>query len=377
MNIYEELGLTPIINAAGTYTSIGGSKISETTANIMIEASKSFIDIRNLQDVINNKLALLTNNEAAAICNGVASGLYICCATCISILYNKHYNYLSKREVEKTEFIVFRAHRNPYDWGLKLLNVNIVELGFPNIIMPVSEEELENSINDNTAGIFFAYSGDNGWIADGGLSLDNTVKIAKKYNIPVVVDAAAQLPPKENLWKLTKDIGATVALFSGGKDLHGPQSSGLIVGEKKFIDWFVKLNFPNYGPGRMFKTGREEILGLYNAVKEYIESDEQERLEWCEGIVQKLVDFSKSSSIFSIERSFPNEAGQPIARALILLKKNIISLENIVSKLLSMKPSVFTTLERGKLFISPTSLYEGEVEIIISHLIEIEKEIGG
>ena len=374
MNIYEHIGLNPLINAAGTYTAIGGSKISENTAKAMIDASKSFIDIRELQKNVNEKIAKLTNNEAAAICNGAASGIYICCAACISLLYNKSYNYISKENIEKSEFIVFRSHRNPYDWGLKLMNVKIVELGFPNIIMPVSEEELEANINENTAGIFFAYSGSNGWIADGELSLEKTIEIANKHKVPVIVDAAAQLPPKENLWKLTKDLGATAALFSGGKDLRGPQSSGLIVGKKYFVDWFVKLNFPNYGPGRMLKTGREEIIGLYNAIKEYMENDEEKRLKWCESEVQKLIDYSKTSLLFDISRSFPNEASQPIPRALINLKNNYITLDIIVKKLLEMSPSVFTALERGKLFISPTCLEEGEIEIIINHLQKIEKQ---
>ena len=375
MNIYESLGLKPLINAAGTYTAIGGSKMSENTANLMKEASRHFIDIRELQKAVNNELAKLTNNEAAAVCNGAASGLYICCATCVSLLYNKSYNYLSKEDIEKPEFIVFRAHRNPYDWGLKLMNVKMVELGFPNIIMPVSEEELEANINKNTAAIFFAYSGANGWIADGELSLKKTVEIASRHNIPVIVDAAAQLPPKENLWRLTRDIGATAALFSGGKELRGPQSSGLIVGKKNFIDYFVKMNFPNYGPGRMLKTGREEIIGLYNAVKEYIEEDTNKRIEWCEKEVNKLVEYSKQSELFLIERAFPNEASQPIPRALVKLKKNSIELSYVVDKLLNMSPAVFTSLERGKLFISPTCLYDGEMEIIIKHLDYIEKNL--
>ena len=99
MNIYESLGLKPLINAAGTYTAIGGSKMSENTANLMKEASRHFIDIRELQKAVNNELAKLTNNEAAAVCNGAASGLYICCATCVSLLYNKSYNYLSKEDI--------------------------------------------------------------------------------------------------------------------------------------------------------------------------------------------------------------------------------------------------------------------------------------
>lgn len=372
MSIYSDLGLTPIINAAGTYTAVGGSRMSQKTLKDMVEAAQSFIDIRSLQKKVNEKLAQITNNEAAAVCNGAASGLYLCCATCISLLYKKNYNYLSKKEIESSEFIVCRSHRNPYDWGLRLMGVTIKELGFPNIIQMATAEELEATINEKTAGIFYAYSAPNGWIADGELGLEKSIEIAKKYHIPVIVDAAAQLPKKENLWKLTRDMGADACLFSGGKDLKGPQSSGLIVGKKDFLDQFNTHNFPNYGPGRMLKTGREEIIGLLSAVEQYMAHNEDERKEYCENEVTKLIEYGTTSLLYHITRAFPNEAGQPIPRAEITLKKNLLSSQEIVDYLLSSEVSIYTVLERGKLFINPTCLEEGEMDIIIQQLQKIE-----
>ncbi len=374
MSLYKNLGLKPVINVAGTYTAIGGSRMSEKTLEDIKEASQSFIDIRMLQAAASKRLAELTQNEAAAICNGAASGIYVCCASCITLLYKKHYNYLSDQQIKESEFIVFRSHRNPYDWGLRLMGVTVREIGFPNIIQPATVEELEATINEKTAGIFYAYSAPNGWIADGELDLQTTVAIAKKYNIPVIVDAAAQLPPKENLWKLTKEYGATVALFSGGKDLKGPQSSGLIVGKKDFLDTFVEHNFPNYGPGRMLKTGREEIVGLLSAVEQYVNSDEQERLRWCEEQVQKIIAFGETSSKLTITRSYPNEAGQPIPRAEIQLADSA-KLQKIIDMLLDSSPSIFAALERGKLFVSPTCLKDGEMEVVIQALEEIQNKL--
>ncbi|MGL5955040.1 MAG: hypothetical protein ACRC0X_00320 [Brevinema sp.] len=374
MSIYHQLGVTPLINAAGTYTAVGGSRMSEKTLSHMCEAAHTFVNIRELQKAVNKRLAELTNNEAAAVCNGAASGLYICCATCITLLYNKSYNFLSKAQIEESEFIVFRAHRNPYDWGLRLMGVTVKELGFPNIIQPATIEELEASISSKTAGIFYAYSAPNGWISDGELGLEDTITIAKKYNIPVIVDAAAQLPKKENLWHITKNLGATVALFSGGKELRGPQSSGLIVGESKFLKVFVQHNFPNYGPGRMLKTGREELIGLLSAVEQYIEEDTEKRIQWCEDQVQKLIQFGSTSSLYTISYSFPNEAGQPIPRAEIKLTDSA-QLEKLVLLLAENTPSIYTTLERGRFFINPTCLYDGETEIIIHTLEKIQDKL--
>ncbi|MGL4676369.1 MAG: hypothetical protein ACRCWI_01715 [Brevinema sp.] len=371
MSLYQDLGISTFINAAGTYTAIGGSRMSKKTLADMATAAQSFVHIRELQQAVNKRLATITNNEAAAVCNGAAAGLYLCCVACMSLLYNKSYNYLSKKQIEESEFIVFRAHRNPYDWGLRLLGVSVKELGFPNIIQAATAEELEASLSEKTAGIFYAYSASKGWIADGELGLEETINIAKKYCIPVIVDAAAQLPKKENLWYITKELGATVALFSGGKELRGPQSSGLIVGSEEFLKVFVQHNFPNYGPGRMLKTGREEIVGLLSAVEQYIKEDTNERIQWCEHQIQKLVDFGNTSSLYTIVRSFPNEAGQPIPRAKITLSQG--GVVQVVEHLLEQ--SIFTALERGKLFINPTCLDEGETEIIIQALTKIQNQI--
>ncbi|VAX16632.1 hypothetical protein MNBD_IGNAVI01-2029, partial [hydrothermal vent metagenome] len=201
-----------------------------------------------------------------------------------------------------------------------------------------------------------------------------TLKVASEKNIPVIVDAAAQVPPVENLWKLTQK-GATAVLFSGGKDLRGPQSSGLIVGKKDFLATFIDINFFNYGIGRMLKTGREEIVGLLSAVEQYIAMDHNKRNKWVEDQIKKLIGFSERSRLYKIVRAFPNEAGQPMARAEILLKSSDLTLEDIVTELKNGTPSIFTFVDRGHLFINPMTLFEGEIDIIIERLTEIEEDL--
>jgi len=216
------------------------------------------------------------------------------------------------------------------------------------------------------------FSNRGGWIAEGGLDLETTLMVANEKEIPVIVDAAAQVPPVENLWKITQ-MGATAVLFSGGKDLRGPQSSGLIVGKKDFLATFTKINFFNYGIGRMLKTGREEIVGLLSAVEQYVTMDHKKRDIWVEDQINNLIEFSKSSKLYKIIRSYPNEAGQPMARAEILLKTNDITLEQLSKSLKDGSPSIFTMVALGRLFINPMTLFEGEIEVIIDRLKIIEK----
>ena len=204
------------------------------------------------------------------------------------------------------------------------------------------------------------------------MDLKSTITIADEFSIPVVVDAAAQVPPVENLWNFTQ-LGATAALFSGGKDLRGPQSSGLIVGKKEFVDTVIETNFPNYGIGRMLKTGREEIIGLLSAVEQYVTMDHKKRNQWVEEQIQKLIQFSETSDLYQIIRSFPNEAGQPMPRAEIFLTNSNHTLEEISGSLKKGSPSIFTMVDQGRLFINPMTLFEGEAELIIEQLKEIEK----
>jgi L-seryl-tRNA(Ser) seleniumtransferase len=313
----------------------------------------------------------LTKNEAACVCNGAAAGLYLSTAVCVAKKTESPFNTLPMTEIGEYEILMFAAHRNPYDWSIRQLGVQLKDIGYPNTMHVCTKDDLKYAITEKTAGIFFMFSTHRGWIVEGGLDLEATLEVAADNKIPVIVDAAAQLPPVENLWKLTQ-MGATAALFSGGKDLRGPQSSGLVVGKKDFISAFTEINFFNYGIGRMLKTGREEIVGLLSAVEQYVTMDHVERDAWVEAQIEKLIHFSITSALYEIKRSFPNEAGQPMARAEIFLKKPDLTLEKLNIFLRKGSPSIFTMVDRGRLFINPMTLFEGETEIIIEKLNEIE-----
>lgn len=268
---------------------------------------------------------------------------------------------------------MFTAHHNPYDFVLQQLGVRTKTLGYANFIEPITREALTHNITDRTAAIFF-FQAEHGWTTQGGLPFEDTVAVARMHGLPLVIDCAAQLPPKENLWKFTQ-AGATAALFSGGKDLRGPQSSGLLVGERWFLEIVTRIGFPNYGHGRMMKTGREEIVGLYWAVKEYLEDDEDARLAWADEAVAEICTALAGSRLFAAERDPFSEAGQPIARARLRLLGGIGE-QQVLDHLRAQDPPVVCGSESpGEVTVAPMCMEPEEVPIVIEALRRCERDL--
>ena len=374
-DIYNDLGVKKIINAAGTYTVLGGSRMSEKTLEDIRAAAGSFVRIRDLQAKINAEIARMTRNEAAYVTNGAAAGLYLATCAAVQRHYGKRHFYVTKPELRACNALVFKAHRNPYDYTIGQAGVQYKEIGYPNFILPVTAEDFEAAFDDNTCMVYYVWAV---WTPDGAsaIGLEDVIRIAHEHGVPVVVDAAAQLPPLENLWKFTAEMGADAALFSGGKDIRGPQSSGLMVGSRDFIADAASIGFPVYGAGRMQKVGREEQVGLYSALKQYIEMDHDARAEWCEGEVRKVIDAFAASPVFRAERSFPNEAGQPIARAWVHIVKEGVDVEAVKTALLDGDPAVFVMDDgHNNFFINPMEMYEGETETVIAQLKKLDNNL--
>lgn len=370
MNIYEELGVVPVINAAGTYTAWGGSCMSAETLSHMAQAAQQFVSIRELQAKVHEKIAQLTSNEAAYVSNGAATGLYLAVAACVERKARKPFYYLDRKQVSDYNVAVFRSHRNPYDMVIQHLGVNYSEIGFPNIILPATEADIEQTINERTVAFYFAYST---WTAPGDADLETVIRICQRHDIPVIVDAAAQLPPKENLWKFT-EMGASLVLFSGGKYLRGPQSSGLVVGRKELVDMITSIGFPNYGIGRMMKVGREELIGLYSAIKQYVQEDEAERRDWCEKQVEIMIETLSARKEIKAAYSFPNEAGQPIPRVCVQMAQPGADIEWLYKALLDGTPRILTGLENNCLFINPMTMKPDDTPIILEKITELLEE---
>jgi L-seryl-tRNA(Ser) seleniumtransferase len=205
------------------------------------------------------------------------------------------------------------------------------------------------------------------------LPLEKVIEIANRHNIPVVVDAAAQVPPTENLWKFTQ-MGAALAIFSGGKDLHGPQASGLVVGRKELIDSMRINGSPNHSIGRPMKVGKEEMVGLLTAVQLYLKRDQEGRASQDEEVVSGWCGELNQLQGVQAERSFPNEAGQPLPRAKVVIDaaKAGMSRDEVVNALRAGTPSIeVAASDTDTIYLNPMTLSDGEDQIVLDRLLEI------
>lgn len=310
MSVYTELGIRPVINAAATLTRLGGSLMPPAAGAAMMEAARSFVDLEEMQRRVGERIAELTHNEAAYVSSGAAAGITLAVAACIAGTDPKKvdgFPYLV--DVAKRNVIVHRSQRNGYDYAARQTGVTLVEVG-------ESEDEMSMAIDEKAAAVLW-FAGAH--FAEGALPLETVVLLAHRAGVPVLVDAAAQIPPISNLWHFTRDVGADIAIFSGGKGLRGPQSSGLVLGRRDLIEACRVNGSPHSSIGRPMKVGKEELAGLLAALEWSLAQDEPATLAryedsvrlWCEGLA--------GIPGVTVERGYPNEAGQPFGRALVRL----------------------------------------------------------
>jgi L-seryl-tRNA(Ser) seleniumtransferase len=309
VGVYERLGVRTVINADATLTRLGGSLMPTEVLDAMRDAAGSFVDMYELQRAVGERLAEVTRNEAAYVATGAAAGIVL--ATLAAMNDGDLPTIARMIEGEsapKDEVVIHNAHRIPYDPAIRVAGAKIVGVGDRLQTFPW---ELEAALTPRTAMVFYAAGVH---LAPGALPLAETVEIAHARGVPVVVDAAAQLPPTENLWRFTRELGADLAIFSGGKELRGPQASGLLVGSARLIAAIAVNGTPHQRLGRPMKVGKEEMIGLLAAVERYVAAAWRERAERYEATVAAwIAHFNRQPGLCAV-REFPNEAGQPTPR---------------------------------------------------------------
>jgi L-seryl-tRNA(Ser) seleniumtransferase len=271
MNFYERMGLATIVNASETYTILGGSLMDPRTLDAMTEAALSFVDLNKLITAVCRKASALTKNEAAFVTTGAAGGVVLTAAACICGDDLAKMDALpAADQFEKNEILIYKGgflDQISY-WKLaKLTGAKIVRVD-------PSLDAISQAVNEHTAAFFMFPAS---LYEKGVPTCEETIPVLKKLGVPSVVDVAAQLPPTSNLWYYTRELGANAAIFSGGKHIKGPQSTGLIVGDTELIDRCRLLASPNTRIGRAFKTGKEELAGFITALEIFVNEPEEDR----------------------------------------------------------------------------------------------------
>ncbi len=370
MTGYEALGVRPVINAFATLTRLGGSVMPPEVMSAMNEAARCFVDLPELQCRVGERIAELTHNEAAYVSSGAAAGLVLAAAACITGPNVGQVQTFPDLAGLKDEVIVHCTQRNGYDYAVRQTGARIVEIGASS---GTTRQHLEQAISARTAA-FFWFQG--AMTTAGDLPLPEVVELCHAHGIPVVVDAAAQLPPVSNLWHFTQ-MGVDLAVFSGGKDLGGPQSSGLILGRKALIEACRMHGSPNQAIGRPMKVGKEEMLGLLAAVERYLTLDHQAREEYCETTVRRWCEAFNRVAGLTARRTFPNEAGQPLPRCYLEVDSAHLDRNRMVETLAAGNPSIIVEATAdGGIHLNPMTLAAGEEEIVLTRLLEIARRLG-
>jgi L-seryl-tRNA(Ser) seleniumtransferase len=288
-----------IINAYGTNTRLSGGLMAPEVVAAMAEAARACFEMPDVQAAASRAIVESTGAEAGIVTAGAAAALMLGAAACMARLDPAAMNRLPDADGLPNEFIVSRSQRNMYDRSLRVAGGRIVEVGIPDRlsgpgVRDASAGEIAEAITPRTAAVFHL-AGEN-----AEPPLDDVVRVAHARGIPVLVDAAAQLPPASNLRRFIEQ-GADLVCFSGGKAIGGPQASGILAGRQDLVSSalvqmldldlpeaqfvappeFAPLNqlrfLPHHGIGRVAKVGKEEVAGLIAALRRFVAEDSGER----------------------------------------------------------------------------------------------------
>jgi L-seryl-tRNA(Ser) seleniumtransferase len=289
---YEQWGVTPIINVSGSVTRLGGAPMPREVLDAFAAAAQECVPLDTLQGAASRYLAEVTCAEAGIVTSGAAAGLMLGAAAILTRWDLGRMEKLPRCDDFPHEFVVAREHRNGYDHAVRAAGAGFVEVGFHEIVAGagvrrVEAWEYDAAFGPQTAGVLYVYD------AQARPPLSELVRLAHAWGIPVLVDAAGELPPRANL----RDIiatGADLVVFSGGKAIRGPQATGLLCGRRDLvgaallqmldlddhfelwdppahlIDKSLLAGMPRHGIGRALKVAKEQIIAALTALRLFV-----------------------------------------------------------------------------------------------------------
>ena len=280
---YQRLGVNPVINAAGSVTKYGGTRTRPEVLEVMTGAARIMVNVEELNRKAGEEIARLTGAEAGFVCSGASGGLVLQAAACIAGKDPVKMRQLPDTPGMKDEFIIQNMHRFPYEQAYRAGGAKLVEIGDSRYSHPW---ELEGAIGENTAAVAFLCAPMTNRRA---IPLEQVCEIAHSKGVPVVVDAASMLPPRENLKKFLAD-GADMVSFSGGKGIRGPQGTGILCGRADLIEAAAAHANPAQFLGRPMKVAKEEVIGLITALNMFLEEDEESEMQAYRALAEQVVD---------------------------------------------------------------------------------------
>jgi L-seryl-tRNA(Ser) seleniumtransferase len=379
-----------LINGRSFSTKAGGCPLPNEVLDAMREAGECCVRMDELQTAAGRVIAWATDAETGIVTSGAAAALTLGAAACLARWDVNRMNRLPDTTGMPDQFIVHRAHRNDYDHAVRAAGAKFVEVGFDYYTFAY---EVEAAVTGQTAGFYYQAG-----INQGVLRLDEYVSIAHRHGLPVLVDAAAEMPPTANL-KSFIAAGADLVAFSGGKHIRGPQATGILCGRRDLIlsaalqhqdmdvfpeTWPLRsliedgtiVGPPHHGIGRGFKVGKEEIIGLMTALELYQHRDfSAERSRWnadVECIVSSLRGMPGITSCIQ----YPQPNGREVPSAVIHINASIVAgdAHSVINALQEGDPPICVFEKNagsGEIVIFPEALRRGEASIIARRLREV------
>ena len=366
-NVYDELGVTTVINGQGTMTVLGGSLMRPEVEAVMALAGKHFVSIPDLEVAAGKRiveLLKLPSGYSALVTSGAAAAMESGLAGILTGDNPKFIEQIPDLTGMKSEVIIQKTHRNPFDHQLRNTGAKLTVIE--------TRDELRKAVNPNTAMMHFSNFANE----EGQIKVDEWVKLAKEFNIPTFIDAAADTPPVSHLWDYA-NMGYDLIAFSGGKAMRGPQCAGLLLGRKDLVAYALLNNSPHEDTiGRSQKVGKEEIVGMVKALECYL-NDDHEALnkEWQQRL--ELIA-AKIGTLPSVTTSYfvPDMANHVPHMEIKWDQQRIkITPHDVNDTLRKGTPSiVLTTGERGgALSMNSFMLQPGEDSIIADRLYQVLK----
>ncbi len=364
-NPYEELGVTTVINCQGTMTVLGGSVLRPELEAVMAQAGQHFVRLLELEVAAGKRIAemlKLPAGNTALVTSGAAAAIQSGLAGILTGSNEQFIKQLPDLTGMKSEVIIQKSHRNPFDHQLRSTGVKLIEIE--------TREDLRKAVNEKTAMMHFTNFAN----AAGQIKVDEWPKLAKEYKIPCMNDAAADTPPVSHLWDYT-NMGYDLVTFSGGKAIRGPQCAGLLVGRTELVANALLNNSPHEDTlGRSQKVGKEEIVGMVKALELYLNEDHealwknwQNQLDYISAQITKVPGVTTKFFVPDIANHVPH-----MDIAWDSAKISLTPQE--VSKLLrESKPSIVLTSgeERPGLSMNSFMLKAGEYKIVADQLVKV------
>lgn len=359
-DLFKELGVTPVINASVTMTFLSGSLMLPEVLDAINSTSHDFANMFDLQDKVGAKIAEMLHCEAAMVTSGAACAMLLGTAACITGTDPKKIKDLPNYSGGRPEVIMQKTHRYLFDQAVTTTGAKIVEVEGP--------AEMEKAFNSNTVMALFFNAADK-----SSVTHEQFIAICKSHKIPCFVDAAADVPPVENLYKFQK-MGFDLITFSGGKMIRGPQSAGLLFGRKDLIE-AAKLNHsPHEAPiGRPMKVNKEEMFGMYAALKSYLERDHKKEWEDWMARTRRIGGILEKVPTVKTETKVPEGQANIFPSLMVHWDESKVKTtpKEVVTALKNGAPSIVANSRESALSIGVVLLRPDQVDVVAKRVKDI------